>query len=258
MRFPIFSRSINCARLDFNVRLLDQQSRRAPATSETMTQQNAPRLRVMYIHGLESGTAGGKVSRLRANSRFVVFCPTMPRPRNVYQSFEIVVDGIREFRPEVIVGSSYGAILLLLAMQMGIWRGRSVLVATAMHLVAPHRMYIPDSLKSKTMVVHGLRDALCPIEPVRRMARQCRALIEVDDAHGLSTLAAQSGHNNVAQLVERLVFETDDENGEHDLDALGTFTDIDDSTSKLTIMRHLTGFLASSFALYPFRWCFQR
>ena len=157
--------------------------------------------KILFVHGLESNENGIKVQILKSVASFDVHCPRMPCAKNIWHSFALIVRELRVFQPDIIVASSYGTILTLLLIQMGVWTGRTILLATAMHVFAPFRL-LPIQQKELVLIVHGNRDIVCPIQPIRRWAAaiDCEFL-ELDDVHCLKTLT-----DDRAPLI-KLVFE---------------------------------------------------
>jgi len=159
----------------------------------------------MFLHGLESGPNGLKAYSLKKEYKNF-YCPNISNPKNIWKAFSIVRKAIIVFQPDIIIGSSYGSILLILLIQFGIWtKGRSIILACAMGLVAKHRMYFPDDTKN-IIIVHGLQDKICDIRPVRKMALQYNIeMIEIDDGHSLKTICDESKIliNLINKLLEK-------------------------------------------------------
>jgi pimeloyl-ACP methyl ester carboxylesterase len=141
-------------------------------------------LRVQFIHGLESSPQGTK-ARLFAE-HFDARTPAMDT-----SDFEgcvaLQAEVLREFRPDVLVGSSFGGAVAVALLQRGLWRGPTLLLAqAALHYgIAPE---LPEGVR--VWLVHGSRDALVDPDESRRLARSgtpglVRA-IELDDDHPLS------------------------------------------------------------------------
>ena len=161
-------------------------------------------IKILFVHGLEGNENGLKVQKLRSVESFDVYCPRMPYTKNIWHSFTIVVQALRFFEPDIVVASSYGTILTILMIQMGIWKGRTILLATAMHVFAPFRLYKLPNPKL-ILFIHGNRDKICPIQPIRQWAisNNCR-FAEVDDTHSLKTLEFPNFVNEQMMLsVER-------------------------------------------------------
>jgi hypothetical protein len=120
------------------------------------------RIRVQLIHGLEGSPQGASAS----STSFDALTPAMDT-----SDFEACVavqaDALARFRPDVLVGSSFGAAVAVALMQRGLWRGPTLLLAQA-----ALRRGAPAELPPRVPIwlVHGLRDQLIDIEESRRGA----------------------------------------------------------------------------------------
>ncbi|KAH3764221.1 hypothetical protein Pelo_3924 [Pelomyxa schiedti] len=150
----------------------------------------------------------------------------MPTPR-LFKCIKMQLAAIRSFQPEVIVGSSFGAIVLQILIQRGLWKGPYVILSPAMSVIFPHRSWIPKAYPG--IVVYGARDHLVAKEAVFALAKtallpndtpkavdtECEGvkhiifskvhLFILDDEHSLSQLARPSDGSkipNLSQLVE--------------------------------------------------------
>lgn len=147
-------------------------------------------MRVQFIHGLESSPRSTKALALAAC--FDAYTPAMDT-----SDFEgcvtVQTEALRRFRPDVLVGSSFGGAVALALLQRGLWRGPTLLLAQAgiRYGLAPA---LPEDVP--VWIVHGLRDEIIAIEDSRRLARAGTPprvrLIEVDDDHVLRD-SVQSG-----------------------------------------------------------------
>src|SRR5690606_33173627 len=97
-----------------------------------------PPLRVLFIHGLESSSRGRKSVYLQQH--FDCLTPKM-NPLNPISAFFTQMRAIREFKPHVIVGSSYGGGILHFLIQSGQWKGPSVLLAPATGALFADRLW---------------------------------------------------------------------------------------------------------------------
>lgn len=149
------------------------------------------RLRVQFIHGLESSPQSTKALLLAEH--FEALTPTM-NTRDFESCVKIQHETIERFQPEVLVGSSFGAAVAVKLLQRKLWRGPTLLLAQA----ANHLGFEPWLPKGVAIwIVHGLRDDLVDPEDSRVLAssgspEQVR-LIEVDDDHPLRESVA-AGH----------------------------------------------------------------
>jgi predicted esterase len=157
------------------------------------------RLRIQFIHGLEGSPQGAK-ARLLAR-HFDTLTPAMDT-----SDFEACValhaDALTSFRPDVLVGSSFGAAVAVALLQRGLWRGATLLLAQAA-LRRGARADLPPGVP--IWLVHGLRDELIDIEDSRRLAAAGApdrvVLHEVDDDHPLHETVASG---RLVELVREL------------------------------------------------------
>lgn len=143
-----------------------------------------PGLRVQFVHGLESSAQGTKARVLAAH--FDARTPEMDT-----SDFEgcvaVHAAAAADFRPHVLVGSSFGGAVAVALLQRGLWRGRTLLLAQA-----ALRQGLPPELPEGVPVwlVHGVDDDVVPPEDSRRLARSGTPglvrLLEVPDDHRLS------------------------------------------------------------------------
>lgn len=204
--------------------------------------------RVLFIHGLESGPNGLKANVLRDYYKHFS-CPHLQTPKNLWASFATIIREVRLFKPDIIIGSSYGSILLMLMLQMGIWNGPSIILACAMHLIAKHRMFIPDGVNpDRILMVHGIGDSLCDIESVQKMAQAYGiTLLEIDDTHSLKTICTDDSIQSeykITALIDKMVDRT-----------MGDLPHVDLQTNVSTYIFRLTLVLLWALIRYPFNKC---
>ena len=96
---------------------------------------------------------------------------------------------LESFRPDVLVGSSFGGAVAVALLCAGRWRGPTLLLAQAALRLDPNAS-LPDDIA--VWLVHGTRDAVIDIDDSRKLAAtgspELVRLIEVDDDHSLSGL----------------------------------------------------------------------
>lgn len=150
-------------------------------------------LRVLFIHGLESGPNGYKATVLRSDPSLVVCAVFMPHTKNVWQSCLLQREAVMTFKPDVIVGSSYGAIVTLVLVWCGVWRGPCLLISSMPP--PPFFSFLPGN--GPYLFVHGTMDSLFPIALIRDFVKKYNnnanisvSLLEFEDTHPLNSLSA--------------------------------------------------------------------
>ncbi|MCO5170733.1 MAG: hypothetical protein M9894_30770 [Planctomycetes bacterium] len=143
-------------------------------------------MRVLFMHGLESSPQGDKARYLAA--RFEAHTEAMDTG-DFLACLEQQARAIASFRPDVVVGSSFGGALAVVLLVRGAWAGPTLLLAQASARFDPN-LRLPDAVPA--LLVHGTRDDVIDIEGSRRLARTGTPglvrLVEVDDGHRLGTL----------------------------------------------------------------------
>ena len=109
---------------------------------------------------------------------------------------------LEAFRPQLLIGSSFGGAVVVALLARGLWRGETLLLAQA------SRHYLPQPRLPAGVpvtLVHGREDEIVDIADSRALAATGEPgsveLIEVDDDHQLSGML-QSG--SLLELVRRL------------------------------------------------------
>ena len=146
--------------------------------------------RLQFIHGLEGSPTGAKAQLFAAH--FTALTPAMDT-RDFASCVELQAATLASFRPDVLVGSSFGGAVAVALLQRGLWRGPTLLLAqAALRYGLPPRL--PEGIR--VWLVHGQRDDVIDIEDSRILARSGTPglvrLIEVDDDHSLHS-TVQSG-----------------------------------------------------------------
>jgi alpha/beta superfamily hydrolase len=151
---------------------------------EADARESKPRtLRVQFIHGLEGSPQGAKAQMFAAY--FTALTPVMDTG-DFEGCVRVQAATIASFKPDVLVGSSFGGAVAVALLQRGVWRGPTLLLAqAAQHFdLAPQ---LPEDVH--VWLVHGQRDDVVAIEESRALAHSGTPglvrLIEVDDDHSL-------------------------------------------------------------------------
>lgn len=156
-------------------------------------------LRVQFAHGLESSPQGAK-ARLLAE-HFVAETPAM-NTRDFESCVELHAATLARFRPDVLVGSSFGGAVVVALLERGLWRGPTLLLAQAAEHYRPG-VQLPEGVR--VLLVHARQDAVVPVEDSRKLARtgtpSLVKLIECDDDHALTQLVTSGG---LLELVKRV------------------------------------------------------
>ena len=141
---------------------------------------------MQFIHGLEGSPQGAKAQLFAEH--FTALTPAMDT-RDFEGCVAVHAATIASFKPDVLVGSSFGGAVAVALLQRGVWRGPTLLLAQA----AQHfglAAELPEGVH--VWLVHGRGDDVVDIEDSRALARSGTPdlvrLIEVDDEHSLHGL----------------------------------------------------------------------
>lgn len=147
---------------------------------------------ILFCHGLESAPHGRKYHALRA-AGMDVLAPDF-RGMNLAARVDALCDILQTSEPCVIVGSSYGGIAAVCATMRLEEPGNIVagmlLCAPALASAEAPATTIRLRACVPTIIIHGTRDAVVPIDLSRDFAAAHPdevELIEVDDQHDLSS-----------------------------------------------------------------------
>ena len=143
-------------------------------------------LRVHFIHGLEGSPTGAKASFLAEH--FDSVAPPMDTS-NLERAIETQAQAIRDRKPDVLVGSSFGGAIAVALLDRGAYRGPTVLLAPAAAKLGV-RSELP--LGVAVTIAHGVKDDVVPFDDSVALAatgsRGLVQLVAVEDGHRLQTL----------------------------------------------------------------------
>lgn len=144
---------------------------------------SAARPRVQFVHGLEGSPQGAKARLFAAN--FDACTPAMDTA-DFDACVSVHAEVLRDFAPDVLVGSSFGGAVAVELLRIGAWRGPTLLLAQAALERDPDARLPADVT---VWLVHGLDDTLIDIADSRALAKTGDPdrvrLLEVDDDHAL-------------------------------------------------------------------------
>ena len=155
-------------------------------------------LRVQFAHGLESSPQGNKARVLAQH--FETETPSM-NTRNFESCVAVHAGTAMRFRPDVLVGSSFGGAVAVALLQRGLYRGPTLLLAQAAVLYRP-TVRLPEGVR--VVLVHAPLDEVVPFQgSVQLAATGTKGLVELierEDNHALSRLIASG---ELVDLVQR-------------------------------------------------------
>jgi hypothetical protein len=156
------------------------------------------RLRIQFAHGLASTPLGNK-ARLFAQ-HFDALTPEMDTS-NLESCVRVHEAALASFRPDLLIGSSFGGAIAVALLERGLWRGPTLLLAQAARYYMPS-CRLPDGVR--VTLVHAPQDEVVDVEGSRALAKtgtpELVELIEVDDDHALTALVA---NGQLIELVRR-------------------------------------------------------
>lgn len=166
-----------------------------------MRDANAP-VRTLFLHGLESGPLGTKVVTLRA-AGLDVTAPQLEaaavqgllregsRDLDAYlRALETPaqqgLDAMRACDPEVVVGSSFGAAVLMRMLSHARYGAVPAVMLAGAAVKLTGQTVLPEGLR--VVLVHGRDDAIIPVDDSRLLASSSNTaiLVEVHDDHRLT------------------------------------------------------------------------
>ena len=164
-----------------------------PATLQRMSN-----LRVQFAHGLESSPQGNKARLL--SQHFLTETPAM-NTRDFESCVALHAGTAMRFRPDVLVGSSFGGAVAVALLERNLYRGPTLLLAQA---AVMYRASVRLPPNVRVLLVHAPEDEVVPFAGSVQLAASGTQgmveLIERSDNHALSKLI-ESGE--LIELVKR-------------------------------------------------------
>ena len=120
--------------------------------------------RILFLHGLESSPSGLKARWLAEH--YQAWTPALTTG-DWSLALAQARAGIQEWKPDLLIGSSFGGALLLALLLEGSWQGPCIFIAQA-----GVRLGVGQALPSGTraILLHGTEDAVVPLEGSRLLA----------------------------------------------------------------------------------------
>lgn len=159
-------------------------------------------LRVQFIHGLEGSPQGSKARQLAEN--FETITPAM-ETQDFESCVRVQAEKLARFRPDILVGSSFGGAVAVALLERGLWRGPTLLLAQAALRYDPTAR-LPEDVS--VWIVHGLQDEIIDPADSRRLAAtgspERVRLIEVEDDHSLHASVASGALTGWVESLARI------------------------------------------------------
>lgn len=141
------------------------------------------KVRVQFAYGKDSSPGAFKVKEMEKS--FNVSAPWMDTAD--LEACVAVHEGeLKTFRPDVVVGSSFGGAVICKLLERGRWKGPTLLLAPA--AVLHDVVRLPPDVP--LVIVHGRRDENVDLAVSQALVKQLIGAVRldvVDDDHGLGT-----------------------------------------------------------------------
>ena len=144
--------------------------------------------RVLFFHGLESGI-NGKKSLYLAKHFLNSYTPNLKPYYLLPLSFWKAITAIYRFKPDIIVGSSFGGFIAMFLLQTQVWNGNTVLLAPATGLLFEKRLWLPKGDRKNIVIVAGRNDTTVPLDGLAKLQQSSLDnvwFLVVEDGHQLN------------------------------------------------------------------------
>jgi len=135
-------------------------------------------MKILYIHGLESGPMGRKVSFLRNLPAVDIHCDQLPVTNGFEACVQQQIASLKRFKPQVVIGSSYGGAIATELILRNAWTGPTLLLAPAWMEI---KRRLPEQITwagpslanatGKVIVLHGDRDDIVPLADSQELVK---------------------------------------------------------------------------------------
>ena len=144
--------------------------------------------RVLFFHGLESGINGRKslyIADHFPNSYTPNLKPYYLFPLSLWKA----ILAIYQFKPDIIVGSSFGGFIAMFLLQTQVWNKNTLLLAPATGLLFKKRLWLPKSDRKNIVIVAGRNDTTVPLDELAQLQQLSLDNVQflvVEDDHRLN------------------------------------------------------------------------
>ncbi|KAJ3044085.1 hypothetical protein HDV00_003189 [Rhizophlyctis rosea] len=144
--------------------------------------------RVLFLHGSGGGPNDSTAIYLAKN--YTSRTPKMD-PSDFKGAVEIQRALLKEFKPEVVVGESFGGAVAFQLMESGDWHGPTVFMCPAVHRIRTRNGITDEPVipaNVPVIILHGTRDDLIPLKDSQNLVNNAETpnsvqLHMVDDDH---------------------------------------------------------------------------
>jgi hypothetical protein len=141
-------------------------------------------LRVLFFHGLESGVNGQKSLYLAKNFPNT-YTPNLKPYYLLPLSIWKAIVAVYRFKPDIIVGSSFGGFIAMFLLQTHVWNGNTILLAPATGILFKRSLWIPKDNGKNVVIVAGRNDRTVPLDGLKKLEQSTQFLV-VEDDHRLN------------------------------------------------------------------------
>lgn len=156
-------------------------------------------MKILFLHGLEGSPSGSKAKALKRYANALV--PELPTQKarewvesnpelpfsteSILEPLKVALEAVESFKPDLIVGSSFGGGLAAKLAENGSYNGPLILLAPAL------KKFGISSLPAASVIIHGVHDDVIPLSESAERTSQDRLLV-VDDDHRLKSMAEEN------------------------------------------------------------------